>query len=40
MVSELAEDFDRVVAQLLASGDEPFGFFCIVDRHRDRPQPA
>jgi len=26
--------------QLLATGDEPFGFFCIVDRNRDRPQPA
>jgi ribulose-bisphosphate carboxylase large chain len=26
--------------QLRASGDGPFGFFCIVDRERDRPQPA
>jgi ribulose-bisphosphate carboxylase large chain len=26
--------------QLLNEGAEPFGFFCIVDRRRDRPQPA
>jgi ribulose-bisphosphate carboxylase large chain len=25
--------------QLLNAGDEPFGFFCIVDAVRDRPQP-
>ncbi len=24
--------------QFLAGGDEPFGFFCIVDAERDRPQ--
>ena len=24
--------------QFLAVGDEPFGFFCIVDAERDRPQ--
>ena len=24
--------------QFLAGGDEPFGFFCIVDAQRDRPQ--
>ncbi len=24
--------------QLLAGGDEPFGFFCIVDAERDRPR--
>ena len=24
--------------QLRATGDEPFGFFCIVDKDRDRPQ--
>jgi len=26
--------------QLRNSGAEPFGFYCIVDRERDRPQPA
>jgi ribulose-bisphosphate carboxylase large chain len=26
--------------QLRASTEEPFGFFCIVDRHRDRPRPV
>lgn len=26
--------------QLRNDGDEPFGFFCIVDRKRDRPQPV
>ena len=26
--------------QFLALGDEPFGFFCIVDAARDRPQPV
>jgi ribulose-bisphosphate carboxylase large chain len=26
--------------QLRASGEGPFGFFCVVDRERDRPQPA
>ncbi|MEM1208354.1 MAG: RuBisCO large subunit C-terminal-like domain-containing protein [Planctomycetota bacterium] len=25
---------------LAADADEPFGFFCIVDRQRDRPQPV
>ncbi len=25
--------------QLLNTGEEPFGFFCIVDAVRDRPQP-
>ncbi|MCS6817277.1 MAG: cupin domain-containing protein [Blastocatellia bacterium] len=25
--------------QLLNAGEEPFGFFCIVDAVRDRPQP-
>ncbi len=26
--------------RLRAIGREPFGFFCIVDRERDRPQPV
>jgi len=26
--------------QLRAEGRTPFGFFCIVDRRRDRPRPA
>ena len=26
--------------QFLAVGDAPFGFFCIVDADRDRPQPV
>ncbi len=26
--------------QFLAVGDEPFGFFCIVDAKRDRPLPV
>ncbi len=26
--------------QFLAVGDEPFGFFCIVDANRDRPLPV
>ncbi|TYO98914.1 ribulose-bisphosphate carboxylase large chain [Geothermobacter ehrlichii] len=28
------------VHQLRNPGDEPFGFYCIVDHKRDRPQPA
>lgn len=28
------------VHQLRNDSDEPFGFFCIVDRERDRPQPV
>ena len=27
------------VHQLRNEGDEPFGFYCIVDAHRDRPMP-
>lgn len=27
------------VHQLVNESDEPFGFFCLVDRKRDRPQP-
>ena len=28
------------VHQLRNAGEEPFGFFCLVDHDRDRPQPA
>jgi ribulose-bisphosphate carboxylase large chain len=28
----------RSVHQMRTIGNEPFGFFCIVDRERDRPQ--
>ncbi|MGO9605037.1 MAG: hypothetical protein ACLQAT_16900 [Candidatus Binataceae bacterium] len=26
--------------QLIAIGNEPLGFFCIVDAKRDRPRPV
>ena len=28
------------IHQFVNDGDEPFGFLCIVDAQRDRPQPA
>lgn len=37
-VNDVAYVAPQQVHQLRNAGDEPFGFYCIVDRHRDRPQ--
>ena len=36
-MAQMSDGGPRLAFQLVNEGEEPFGFFCIVDHDRDRP---